>query len=113
MTIEAYIIQYLGSRLTVPVSGDIPEPLPETFVTVEQTGGEHRDKIRHATIAVQSWSTSRANAAALDEEVIQILEAATGEPEISRCALDSHYNFTDLSRKKPRYQAVFDVVYYL
>ena len=35
------------------------------------------------------------------------------EPEISRCALNTSYNYTDTSRKIFRYQAVFELVHYL
>ena len=75
MTIEEYIIDYLATALATtvgsttipfPVSGDVPSPVPDRFVTVEQTGADAENKIRFATIAVQSWHTSRAKAAELN-----------------------------------------------
>ena len=113
MTVEAFIILYLSGHLSVPVSGDVPATLPASFVTVERTGGGAENKISSATIAVQSWAPTRAEAADLNALVIQQMENITEEPEISRCALDSSYNYTDISRKHPRYQAVFDIVHYL
>lgn len=114
MTIEGFIIDWLNSNLDgVNASGSVPHPMPDEFVTVEKTGGSYDDHIKRATIAVQSWSTSRANAAELNEAVKAIMEAATENDEIARCNLDSDYNYTDLASNKPRYQAVFDVVYYL
>lgn len=112
MNIEEFIIDYLSTALSaIPVSGDVPSPVPDRFVTVELTGGYNEDKIHFATVAVQSWEMSRAAASDLNEEVIAAMEAMISQPEISRCSLDNKYNYTDLTRKKPRYQAVFSVVY--
>lgn len=111
MNIEQFMINYLSGQLSVGVSGSVPHPLPDEFVTVEKTGSSLTDRIDGATLAVQSWSTSRAAAAALNETVKAAMEAAAALPEISRCALESDYNYTDLATNKPRYQAVFDVVY--
>ena len=113
MTIEEFIVDYLGGALSVPVSGDVPSPILASFVTVEKTGGRRENKISSATIAVQAWAESRAEAADLCAEVEAAMEAIVEELEISRCALDSSYNFPDLSRKKPRYQAVFSITHYL
>lgn len=111
MTIEELIILYLSGHLSVAVSGDVPSPVPDSFVTVEQTGGDERNKIRSATIAVQSWATSRDAAAQLNEDVISVMESMVELDEISQCIMETAYNYTDLTRKKPRYQAVFSVVY--
>ena len=113
MNVEAYIIEYLSGALSVPVSGDVPSPVLPRFVTVEKTGGGRENKISSATVAVQAWAESRADAAELCAAVEASMEAIVAEPEISRCALDSSYNFPDLSRKKPRYQAVFSITHYL
>lgn len=113
MTIEEFIVNYLDGALSVPVSGDVPSPVLPSFVTVEKTGGGRENKISSATVAVQSWAESRADAADLCAAVEAAMEAIVEEPEISRCALDSSYNFPDLERKKPRYQAVFSIVHYL
>ena len=110
--IEATIIDYLSSALSVPVSGDVPENPPASFVTVEQVGGTKDNKIESASIAVQSWAESRAAAAALNELVKAAMDNAVTLPNISRCHLDTNYNFTDETRKKPRYQAVFEVVFF-
>lgn len=113
MNIEEFIVDYLSGALSVPVSGDVPSPVLPRFVTVEKTGGGRENKIPSATIAVQAWAETRADAADLCSEVEAAMEAILAEPEISRCALDSSYNFPDLERKKPRYQAVFSVIHYL
>ena len=113
MSIEAYIIGYLSEALSVPVSGSVPHPMPDEFVTVEKTSGSHTDRIKGATVVVESWSTSRAAADALNELVKEAMEGMAAEDEISRCALETDYNYPDLATNKPRYQAVFDVVHFV
>ena len=110
MNIEESVIAYLGSVLDVPVSGDMPEM--DTFITVEKTGSNDSRHIRSATIAVQSWAESRADAAALNERVIKAMARIAEKPEICRCDLNTDYNYPDLTRNKPRYQAVFEIAYY-
>lgn len=110
MNIEEFVIAYLGSVLDVPVSGDVPEM--DTFVTAEKTGSNDSRHIRSATIAVQSWAASRAAAAALNETVINAMTRIAEKPEICRCDLNTDYNYPDLTRNKPRYQAVFEITYY-
>ncbi len=110
MKIEEYVIAHLNSLLDVPASGDVPEM--DTFITVEKTGSNDSRHIRSATIAVQSWARSRAEAAALNEMVIKSMASIAGKPEICRCDLNTDYNYPDLTRNKPRYQAVFEIMYY-
>ena len=113
MTVEEFVVLYLSGRLAVPVSGDVPAPMPASFVTVEKVGGSETDKLPSARLAVQSWAPSRDAAARLCADVEAAMGGIVAEPEISRCALNSSYNFTDTSRKKPRYQAIFELVHYL
>lgn len=112
MNIEAFIIEFLSARLDVPVSGDRPDLSTATkFVTVEKTGSNYANHISSAEIAVQSWSTSRAAASELNEKVKKAMAEALHQDCISRCALDTDYNFPDLASKRPRYQALYEVVY--
>lgn len=113
MLIEEFVVKYLDDELSVPVSGEIPSPMPDTFITVERTGGSITNKIRTATLAIQAWAESIDAAANLCALVTETMENIVGEDEISRCTLDSSYNFTDTTTKHCRYQAVFDVVHYL
>lgn len=113
MSIEEFVIHFLGERLDAPVSGDVPSPKPERFVTVEQTGSGWSNFIYRNTIAVQSWAESRAAAMALNEQVKAAMAEAAGEPVISRCVLDSDYNFPQLESNSPRYQAMFEIVHFL
>lgn len=114
MTIESYIIDYLAEELDpISVSGDVPEPAPVTFVTVEQTGSSRENRINHATIAIQSWGSSRATAMGLNDAVKASMLSITDKAEISACRLNTDYNYPHTSTRHPRYQAIFEVVYYL
>lgn len=111
MTAEEFFVQFLSARLTVPVLGDIPSPMPQRFVTVEQLGSRSQDKLYHPRIAVQSWAESRAEAAKLNELVKQAMTHAAESAAVSSCKLESDYNFPELDLKAPRYQAIFELTY--
>ena len=51
-------------------------------------------------------------AARLNHQVVQAMLEADTLPELASCTLNTDYNFPDTTRKKPRYQAVFDIVHY-
>lgn len=111
MTIEAFIIEWLSQRLSVPVSGSVPHPLPDRFVTVEKTGGRVSDHIPAARLRIQSWGTSRADAAALGAEAEAAVRSSVQAPEISRAELSASYNDTDRQTEKPRSAATFEIIY--
>lgn len=113
MTIEEYVISALSEALSVPVSGSVPHPMPQRFVTVELIGSSMRDMIRTARLSVKSWGESRADTAALYETVTAAMLALPARPEISSVTLNSGYNNTDLTSDRPRYDATFDVVHYV
>lgn len=111
MTIEEYLIDYLAPRLNVPVSGSVPHPLPDEFITVELTGERVDNLIPTAQVHVDCYSTSRAAAAALGRQMLSTLRQACTQPEISRVQLNSMYNNTDESLQKPRESGIFEIVY--
>ena len=113
--IENIVIQYLGQQLqgvNIPVSGEVPPARPPRFVTGEKTGSRTADRIRTATLAVQSWAGSQAEASALNETVIGFMAGIVSLDSIGACRCVSDYNDTDDRTKHHRYQAVFDVTYY-
>ena len=110
--IEQTIIAHLNDCLAVPVSGQVPEDPPATFVTVEKTGVGVKNHIFSAQLAIQSWAESQAKAAELNEAVKVAMADAVQLDEISRCRLDSDFNDPDTTRKFNRYQAVFSVVHF-
>lgn len=108
--IELTVREYLSSKLSVPVLMERPKNEAE-FVLIEKTGSDIENCIEYATLAIQSYSTSLFNAARLNEEVKHEMLHIIDTEDISRCDLNSDYNFTDEQTKNYRYQAVYDLVY--
>lgn len=110
--IESTIIEYLSGKLSVPVYGGMPSYPPASFVTVEKTGSRRVNRLDAATLVVESWAASIEQAAQLNKQVKAAMFDSVELDSISSCDLDTDYNYTDSVRKRPRYQAVFDLVYY-
>lgn len=109
--IEKTVLDYLSAALTVPIYMEVPEYVPNSYVVIEKTGGGMENQIRTATIAIKSVASSLYNAATLNDTVVEKMLAITDTENISRCSINSNYNFTDTRTKEYRYQAVFDLVY--
>lgn len=113
MTAEQIVIAYLTEVLEdIPVSGMVPSPMPEAFVTVEKTGSTERNFITSATLAVQSWAETQEEAMTLNETVKTAMRSITALTTVSACRCSTDYNYTDTTTKRCRYQALFEVVYY-
>lgn len=114
MVIEARIIQYLSQELEgVGVYGEVPKDLPEKFVIVSKSGGSRSNRVSKAFITVLSYDTTMAKAATLSENVVNtLLEMPGSSANVSSVRLNSETNYTDTTRRQPRYQAVFEVVYF-
>lgn len=110
--IEPTIIAYLSERLDVPVYGMVPFNPPAIMVTVEKTGSRRTNLIDAATLAIQSWAPSIEKAAQLNDQVKAAMADSVNLDAVSSCDLNADYNYTDNTRKRPRYQALFDIVYY-
>lgn len=110
--IEETILDYLSEKIQVMVRMEEELDMPDEYVLVEKTGGGKTNHIRRATIAVQSYADSLHRAMQINEEVKEAMEDIVALDEISRCTLNSDYDYTDTTRKKYRYQAVFDIVHY-
>lgn len=110
--IEETVLDYLSEKVPVMVRMEEELDMPAEYILVEKTGGGENNHIRRATIAVQSYAGSLYRAMQINEEVKEAMEDIVTLDEISRCTLNSDYDYTDTTRKKYRYQAVFDVVHY-
>lgn len=110
--IEQTIYEYLGEKLSVPARLEEESDMPDEYVLIEKTGGEKTNYVSRATIAIQSYAKSLYRAMQINEDVKVAMEEIVTLDEISRCSLNSDYNYTDTTRKKYRYQAVFDIVHY-
>lgn len=110
--IEKTVIDYLSGVVSVPVLAEVPADPPDAFVLVEKTGGGSTNRIRRATLAVQSWAASLLEAAQLNEQVLAAMDGLCALDDVAACGLTGDYNYTDTSTKHHRYQAVFVVHYY-
>lgn len=109
--IEKIILDFLTSK-GFEVYCEEKNNMPERYVLIDKTGGGGNSMIRNATIAIQSFSTSKIGASELNEKIIAAMFDIIGLDTICRCELNSDYDYTDTARKKYRYQAVFDITYY-
>lgn len=109
--IEKTVLDYLTENLTVPVYMEVPEDVPATYIVIEKTGGAMRDKVWTATLAIKSIAATLYNAAVLNDAVVEAMLDIVNETTVSKCSLNSNYNFTDTESKEYRYQAVFDFAY--
>lgn len=111
--IEEIILDYLTEVFpNIPVYLEKPSMPPQTYILIERTGTEIRNRITAATLNIQSYAPTLPDAALLNEEVILAMQNAVSLNNISHASLNSAYNYTDTDIKQPRYQAVFYVVYY-
>jgi len=115
--IETVLLNHIKTELankslSIPVYFEIPANPPVEFIIIERTGGRFDNYLYRSTFAFRSYAATLAEAAALDEIIVGIVEDSVKQKEISQARLNSHYNYTDTSTKKYRYQAVFDFVHY-
>lgn len=111
--IEKVVILFLMNSLnTENVYAERPVELPEEYYIVERTGKSEENQIQSATVVVQSISSvSLLRAAEMDHVMEGAMKYLITVPNVSRCKLNTSYNFTDEESKQYRYQAVFDITY--
>lgn len=108
--IELIVLNYLKTKLDVPISmEEIEEP---EYVLIQKTGGSKENKIFSSMFAIQSFADSLFKASELNEKVKDAMDEIVSCNEVSKCSLNSDYNYTDTTKKKYRYQAIFDLVHY-
>lgn len=110
--IEKVIIDFLGKNLSVPVFAEEPEEETKRYVVIEKVGGYKEEHINHASIAIKSYASSMSEAALLNGEVKKTMEDLIVLDDVVSVDLTRDYNFTDTTKKKYRYQAIFDLVFY-
>lgn len=113
--VETIVIAWLNSladHATYPASGDIPEPRPDSFITVDRTGGPRESMVLDkAEILIEVYhKTSRLAASnkanAIGDVIIQ-LEAYNDN--ITHADINSIVNLPDLVGQYQRYQVYCDV----
>lgn len=114
--VENLVIEYLNNHedIAFPAYGDTPKSPRDgdfCYYLVEKTGSTNRDRIHTAQVTIQSYGTSKAQAAGMNEGMIGVMLGLTSLPAVSACRLNSDYDFTDTAKRRYRYQAVFDITY--
>lgn len=110
--IEKIVLDYLNLKLDIEAYMEELEEMPSRYVLIEKTGSNEENYVKTATITIQSFADTLHNAAMLNEDVKEKMKNIVEQNNISRCKLNTDYNYTDVTRKKYRYQAVFDITYY-
>ena len=98
--IEEKVREYLEDKLDIPVRMEEEPGLPEEYVLIEKTGSGEENQIASASLAIQSYSGSLYGAASLNEREKEAMEKIVEMDDISKCQLNSDYNYTDTTRKK-------------
>lgn len=109
--IELIIKNHLKKILKVPVYLEKEENMPDSYVIFEKTSGGQKNQINSASFAFQSYAKSMYEAAMLNEELKAAVFKLQWNKEVGGVRLNSDYNFTDVTTKNYRYQAVFDITY--
>lgn len=115
--IEADIRNFLAEwmvehKYSYPVYLEHEPGMPAQCFVVEKTGSNEANLINEATVAIQSYGTTMAEAASLNE----LLKIAVADmvqcDRICNCKLSTDYPFTDTDTQEYRYQAVFNIRHY-
>lgn len=88
--------------------GEVPNPRPANFVTVERTGGSRDFFFDHPTWAIQVWASSHATAREqafqLSSQLVDPIAGFAAGPAVCDVDVDSVYDFPDPDSGQARYQ---------
>lgn len=111
--IELIVLNYLSDTLDVPVFVEEQIKKTDKYVLIEKIGGNAKNHINYATIAIKSHANTLLEAAVLNEKVKEAMENIISLNTVSKSELNTDYNFTNTTKKQYRYQAVYDLVFYI
>lgn len=111
MIIEKKIYDFLKNKLSVYVSMERPQNPPESYVIIERVGGNEKNFIPKATIAIKSIAPTLFRAASLDHDVVTAMRDFAEVTNVSSCTLNADTNFTDTTTKEYRYQSTYIITY--
>lgn len=110
--IEETVLKYLKSK-GFRAFAEEPEDTKKEYVLIEKIPGSGvENHVKRATLAIQSFSASLNSTAMLNEKVKKAMEQIIELDDVCKCKLNSDYNYPDITRKRYRYQAVYDIVHY-
>lgn len=112
MMIEKIVLDYLNNALEYPTYTQEQNNGEEYFYLIQKVGSSVDNKIDTSMIAVQSYAPSRYEAAEMSYAMIEAMDDIIQLDEIGKCKKNSDYDYTDTSKKRYRYQALFEIVHY-
>ena len=113
--IEKIILDYLNSCAGAPTAFmEVPaeRATPPFFVIQKTAGGQIEGHVGESTLAIQSYGASLYEAAHTNELLKLLMADAITLPAVTAVRLNSDYNYTDVTAKHYRYQAVYQIVHY-
>ena len=112
--IEKIILDYLTVRAPFPVYMEEPEGgATPPYAVIQKTGGGVIDgTVWTAMLATQSYGATLYEAAQTNELIKGLMLGAAELNAVASVRLNSDYNYTDTTKRKYRYQAVFDIIHY-
>ena len=97
----------------IPVFMEIPDHPPQRFFLLENTGGNRENQIQYNTFALQAYGVSVTDAAHMALLGTNQMLRAVEHDKVAAVKLNSGpYNFPDITRKRHRYQSVFEITHY-
>lgn len=109
--IEKKVLQYINQNSEIPCYMEEPINPPKKYYLMEKTGAGQNDRLFNVTLAIQSYGETMLEAAELNDQIISLMLNAN-IPNVTRIRLNSDYNYTDITTKRYRYQAVFYCIFY-
>lgn len=110
--IEIIIKNFVEEKLSVPVYMELPENAPDRFVILDRSDTNRENRIETSLFVAQSYAESKLEAAKLNKQVKEVMDALVELEQVSCSELNSDYPFPDTQRKRHRYQAVYNITHY-
>ena len=110
--IEVIIKDFAAERLSVPVYMEYPTNAPDRFVILDRSDTNRENHIETSLFVAQSYAESKLEAAKLNKQVKEMMDALVELDQVSCSELNSDYPFPDTQRKRHRYQAVYNITHY-
>lgn len=112
MMIEKIVLDYLNNALEYPTYTQEQNNGEKYFYLIQKVGSSVDNKIDTSMVAIQSYAPSRFEAAEMNYAMIEAMNDIIQMDEIGKCKKNSDYDYTDTSKKRYRYQALFEIVHY-
>ena len=103
----------LDKMTSYKVYAQVPSTHPDSFVTIERTGGPIDAFTDSPTFAVQAWAPTKAAAAATAENLANLIgDWPILDPAVADTRIDSLYDFADPDSRSQRFQLTVHALIY-